>query len=280
MPNQYPIPPGTELESDEEVTKIQAELRQLAKQTVAQKKSVSAEHPYRPTVRPPVAILCICDDGESDGERIRLKGDKFVIGRTEGDFQISHDEQVSSRHLSITRQTVAGKLTWIITDLQSRNGLFIRVGKAPIGNLNEVLIGAGKYRLEAAGVAAAETAEFGEANVRVRTNTQAFDNNMAIGSEVLSEIVKGGVASRIVLSRSQYWIGRDQDCDICRPNDPFTAGKHAVLTRSPKGTWVIQNNRTFNGVWVRMPQVSVEQGKGCEFMIGEQRLRFNAGASQ
>jgi hypothetical protein len=28
-----------------------------------------------------------------------------------------------------------------------------------------------------------------------------------------------------------------------------------------------------NGVWLKMPQITLEVGKGCEFQIGEQRFR-------
>ena len=41
---------------------------------------------FRPTVRSPVAVLTVFDDGKLDGEVIRLRSPRFVIGRTEGDL--------------------------------------------------------------------------------------------------------------------------------------------------------------------------------------------------
>src|SRR5438105_9792675 len=51
---------------------------------------------FRPTLRPPICTLTILDDGKSEGEIVRVRGNRFVIGRTEGDFLLPHDEQVSS----------------------------------------------------------------------------------------------------------------------------------------------------------------------------------------
>ncbi len=80
-----------------------------------------------------------------------------------------------------------------------------------------------------------------------------------------------------MLTRDRYVIGRDANCDICRSNDPYVSGKHAVLPRSAKGTWMIQHNGTINGLWLRLPQIVLEPDKKCEFQIGEQRFRLRFG---
>src|SRR5580692_11842393 len=41
--------------------------------------------PYRPSLRPPMAVLTAFDDGKHEGEQFRLREGRFVIGRTEGD---------------------------------------------------------------------------------------------------------------------------------------------------------------------------------------------------
>src|SRR5262249_21230225 len=45
----------------------------------------SAASPYRPTLRPPTMLLTVLDDGKGDGEVLRLRAERFVIGRSEGD---------------------------------------------------------------------------------------------------------------------------------------------------------------------------------------------------
>ncbi len=289
--SQEDYPPATQLETDEVLEQIRAKLKQnkapvksdrngntSSKEPNREKKEQKGqqEQPFRPTVRPPAATLIMCDDGESTGEVFRLRGDRFIIGRTEGDLQLPDDEQISSRHVALTRQVVSGQTRWVVTDLQSRNGLFVRVSKAPMTHMSEVLIGGGRYRLEIMQHAGAQTAAFEDAPARAPT-TLAFQNNDVLGSEMLTEILAGGSGTRIMLNRDQYWFGSDPECEICRRQDPFVSGKHASLVRSQRGTWMLQSNSTVNGIWLRMPQVVLEQGKKCEFQIGEQRFRLRYG---
>ncbi len=279
---ESPIPPGTELETNEEIERIREELKSRSNRRESPEQPADPNRtvqPYKPTVRPAAAILIVCDDGENTGEVIRLRTDPFIIGRTEGDFRVPNDDQVSSRHVALTRQTVSGQMRWVVTDLQSRNGLFVRVGKTPITHLTEFLVGSGRYRLEIMQQTGAENAAFSDVNQRTEPTTRAFANNMAIGGTMLSEILASGSWTRIELSGDQFWIGSSRDCDVCRTNDPFTSERHASLIRSPKGTWVLQNNNSLNGIWVRMPQIVLEPGKKCEFQIGEQRFRLRYGIS-
>src|SRR5271170_3053914 len=53
--------------------------------------------PFRPTVRPPVAVLTVFDDGKTDGEMIRIRDHRFIIGRAEGDLCIPLDGRMSAK---------------------------------------------------------------------------------------------------------------------------------------------------------------------------------------
>ena len=64
--------------------------------------------PFRPTARPPMAVLTVFDDGKTDGEIVRIRSPRFIIGRTHGDLMIPFDKRMSSRHLEITHQRVSG----------------------------------------------------------------------------------------------------------------------------------------------------------------------------
>src|SRR5438552_2427929 len=46
--------------------------------------------PFRPTLRPSMAMLTVLDDGEDTGEILRIRGNSFVIGRVEGNLMIPH----------------------------------------------------------------------------------------------------------------------------------------------------------------------------------------------
>ncbi|WP_417738827.1 FHA domain-containing protein [Rosistilla oblonga] len=269
-------PPPTQLESDEEVQRVQAELRRQAKGS-AKTTADNDEKMFRPTARPPVALLVVCDDGKDSGEAIRIRGDRFSIGRTEGDLQITHDEMISSRHLAVHRQSVAGQTRLCVTDLQSRNGLFVRVTKAPLMHDAEVLIGGGHYKMDIVREEVPETVAMAGVEDLLPASTKALEGQHLPGAVIFSEIVAGRAEARTMLDRQRYVIGRGEGCDIQRPRDPFTRMQHAVLTRSERGTWVIESGNTINGIWLRVPQIVLNVGKSCEFRIGEQRFRLKFG---
>jgi hypothetical protein len=109
---------GTMIETDEEVRQANSGLKgqaELGRLPAAP--SPAAERPhnngpsaslFRPTARPHVAMLTVCDDGKLDGEVIRIRDHQFVIGRTEGDLKIPIDGRISSRNVEITLQTLGG----------------------------------------------------------------------------------------------------------------------------------------------------------------------------
>src|SRR5262245_61240417 len=155
---------ATRLESDEEIRQaLLARARRAAgKQARAPEQPAAAEsdaRPERPSLRPPMALLCILDDGKAEGEWVRLRGDRCVIGRTEGDVRIPHDGQMSGRHAEISRQKGPKGYRWLLTDLQSSNGTFVRAGSTVLRSGNELLIGQGRYRFEAGGAPTAAAAE-------------------------------------------------------------------------------------------------------------------------
>jgi hypothetical protein len=42
--------------------------------------------------------------------------------------------------------------------------------------------------------------------------------------------------------------------------DPLGSARHARVYRDPKGKWMIQNNRSLNGLWMRITEASREKG--------------------
>ncbi len=231
--------------------------------------------PYQPTLRPPIALLTVCDDGNSDGETLRLRGDRFIIGRSEGDFLIPHDTLISARHLEITRHRVGGEYRWVLTDLQSTNGLFVRVSRIGLVDKAEFLVGKGRYRFEGPGGEGANTMDFlAAAGKRAATTPQGTDA-AALMYPALVELVGEKVLSRLPLTKPEYWIGSDRTCAICRMGDPFVEPRHVRLWGDAKSGWQAENNKTANGLWVKMAQITVTDG--CQFQIGEQRLRLKVG---
>jgi hypothetical protein len=91
----------------------------------------------------------------------------------------------------------------------------------------------------------------------------------------LVEIAPGGAGQRFTLSQTEYWIGRDPNaCSIVRPDDHLVNLRHARLYRDAKGLWRIENNKTVNGLWLRVDQIPLTGS--CQFRLGEQRFIFRA----
>jgi hypothetical protein len=232
---------------------------------------------YCPIVRPPMAVLTAFDDGKVDGEQFRLRGGRFVIGRTEGQLKLSHDNQVSSKHVEIFQKDVGGRPCWVIVDLKSTNGLYVRVARTVLVDKSEFFIGQGYYRLTYPTSGTSTTADYMPARSQ-RNATQAFGGEQPAGmpTPTLVELLRGAVHSQFALSRPEYWIGTDPECSVGRPNDPYCEPRHAKLFRDAQGMWHVENNMSVNGVWLRVPEIVVEGT--VQFQIGEQRFKLQVGA--
>jgi pSer/pThr/pTyr-binding forkhead associated (FHA) protein len=241
--------------------------RQVSAPPPPQPAPPSTTAPFRPTARPPVALLVVCDDGKKSGEVVRLRSDLFVIGRNEGDLQLPHDLGVSARHVEIRRGRAAdGRYVWTVVDLKTRNGLFVRSSRINLADGAEFLVGRGRYRFEAPGLDAV-VADNAPTDV-----TRPWEANLpTFKPAVLSEVKSGGVAARFPLTADDYWIGRDPTCAVCRADDPFVEPRHARLRRH-SGEWVVTHAKSVNGVWLMVPQITVSDA--CSFQIGEQRFRL------
>jgi pSer/pThr/pTyr-binding forkhead associated (FHA) protein len=273
----------TRLESDEEIRQaLDARRARLAgkrppakgqpgKEPVAVAELAEPDtQPERPQDRPPMALLCVLDDGKLDGEWIRLRGDRYLIGRTEGDVRIPHDAMMSGRHAEISRQRGPGGFRWLLTDLQSTNGTFVRVGSTILRHHNELRIGGNHYRFEAPASSAAAADEAGPAAQDQATRSYQGPSVRSLVPSLV-ELVGGSTGQRFALTLPEYWIGRDpKACPIARPDDLLLNPRHARLFRDAKAQWHIENNRSVNGLWLRIDQIPLDTA--CQFRLGEQRF--------
>ena len=169
--------------------------------------------PYRPMARPKVAMLTVCDDGRTDGEVIRIRGHRFVIGRTEGDLCIPVDGRISARHVEITLQTIGGAhYRWVVTDLQSTHGLFVRVSRARLAEQSEFLVGCGRYRFDAPQYAARPTTEHFASDPAFSQTHGWADATGNFRPPALTELLGDEIGNRAMLTKPEYWIGTDPDC--------------------------------------------------------------------
>jgi pSer/pThr/pTyr-binding forkhead associated (FHA) protein len=233
---------------------------------------------FKPSQRPPTALLHVFDDGADDGEIIRLRADRFVIGRADGDLVLPHDGQLSGRHAELVRQRdEEGGWVWVLTDLGSTNGTFVRAGSAVLKDGQEFLVGRTRYRFdsgegEPAAPARALAGAAGSQGSPSPKATIAWNSNAGpLLMPSVVELTPAGPGGRTPLTKAEYWIGSDRSaCAIVPADDPFVSPRHARLSKDAKGRWQVANNKSANGVWVRVEQM--ELAGSCQFQLGEQRF--------
>lgn len=280
--NQPPIErSGTFIETDEDIRQAFSGQKDLqpgppsknAAVPVPPASTARSAVPYRPTVRPPMAILVVFDDGRTDGEIIRIRDHRFIIGRSEGDLVIPFDGRISARHLEITHQMVGGLHRWVVTDLQSTHGMYLRVHKTKLDDKAEFLVGNGRYRFDAPVVDAGPTVDH-DPNQASFDSTRGWNEGATgVRPPAVTELIGSDIGNRMLLVKAEYWIGSDPSCALCRPDDPFCEPRHVRLYRGgPRGGWNAEHNNTVNGLWLKRPQITVEAK--ARFQIGEQRFEL------
>jgi pSer/pThr/pTyr-binding forkhead associated (FHA) protein len=205
---------------------------------------------------------------------IRIREPKYTIGRSEGDLRFPLDGRMSSKHVEITHQVVGGVSRWVVTDLQSTHGMFVRVSKTALADGAEILVGNGRYRFESGNLESGATLDYiAGAN---SGQTQGWDGTQSpVRPPALTELLGREIGNRILLIKGEYWIGSDLTCAIARPDDPFCEPRHVRLVRGSKGGWGAEHNKTQNGLWLRMTQITVDAM--IQFQVGEQRFRIRVG---
>jgi hypothetical protein len=289
LPGRQPprLPPaersGTLIETDEEVRDaLLSSLKAQPQFPPAAAGPMGAPKPsqepaaalFRPTVRSPIAVLTVYDDGKLDGEVIRIRSPRFVIGRTEGDLKIPIDGRMSSRHVEITLQAAGGVSRWVVTDLQSTHGMFVRVSRTVLADRAEFLVGNGRYRFDSSqSQADTEATVPYEADPKFSGETQGWaDGASPFRPPAVTELVGYEIGNRMLLVKPEYWIGADATCQVCRSDDPFCEPRHVRLFRAQSGSWYAEHNKTQNGLWLRMSQIVVDSI--VRFQTGEQRFQL------
>src|SRR4051794_18598602 len=262
---------GTRLESVEEIRQALKQKKGPAP-TVRETPAEAEVMPYRPVRRPPMALLGILDDGKEEGEWVRLRGDRVLIGRVEGDVVIPHDTMMSGRHAELVRRNDGGRFRWHLTDLGSTNGTFVRVGNAVLRHNQEILLGSRCYRFDAAPQGADRLADTTDQEAGPAPGTRGWQGVSAADLiPSLVELTPKGEGQRFPLTRPENFVGRNPTtCAVVLTNDPFVSPQHPPVYQDAKGRWHVENARSLNGLWLRVEQAPLDTA--CQFQLGEQRF--------
>lgn len=224
-------------------------------------------HEYRPTLRPPVPVLTVLDDGSRDyGEEFRIRTDSFSIGRTAGTLKLPNDPSVSGTHAEIRRVPWKGGYQWHLHDVGSVNGTFVRSARSVLHETTVMIIGSRRFRLRNPLKPAARQVS--------TTDTNLLDN-VSIPETVWPVLIEASGkpgAVQLPLRGESVTIGRVGGGAEIELDDPLVANRHATLKRQRDGSWLMEADFTRNGVWVSV--TSIELRSNCFFRLGEQRFRF------
>ena len=227
------------------------------------------EELYRPRLRPGVPRLVMLDDGEqAAGEVYRLREATTVIGRSEGQVRLPHDALVSARHAEIVRGGTARPYTWLLRDLGSSNGTFVRCGRAILRPDRLVLLGGRRLRFRPAEAAGAWA---GAAEPAGTTLVDAAAVRASVWP-MLVETTQAAGGMELALSEAELVLGRAGCGNTLEIADPQLAPHHGRIFRDPGGQWIIEAMPSLNGIWIQVG--AVELTGVCRFQVGEQRFVF------
>ena len=228
--------------------------------------------PFRPTQRPPMARLLLYDDGSIEGESFRIRMDKTTIGSKSADIVIPHDTMISDKHLSIERELRDKVFRWVIRDLESGTGFWVRVRRIELREGSEFLAGNGRYRFhEGKTLGSRQRAE-----LIARFEQGSFPGDQTMQINGFPSVVRIGPSGEVLdgslaLIDTEHWIGRGKSSALAFLNDCFLAERHVCISKTD-GKWMAFTEGAPNGIWVRMDQIVVSNS--CTFQIGEKRCRF------
>jgi pSer/pThr/pTyr-binding forkhead associated (FHA) protein len=225
-----------------------------------------AEEAFRPRLRPSVPRVTILDDGEvTQGETVRVRDAITLIGRSEGSLRVPHDPLISSRHAELVREGAKAPYRWMLRDLGSSNGTFVRCGKTVLGPDRLILLGSHRLRFQPP--AADPKLTEGE----LRTVPVDLRTMLSAGCPTLVETT-GSRHLTISLTKPLLTVGRPGCGNDIELGDPLIAPRHAEIVLDRSGDWRIEAKPSRNGVWVQI--ASIRLTKECWFQCGEQRFRF------
>jgi len=209
-----------------------------------------------------VRLVAIQRDG-ADGEVHEVSAEKVALGRREGQVVFDKDPYLADRHAVIERRGSR----WVLVDLGSRNGTFVRT-KGPVNLRRQEVLLAGKQvlALELLPSDQPETQPAEEQGVLV------FGTPVATAWGRLRQLTMSGVARDVYhLTRPEIALGRE-DGDILFPEDEFMSRCHVVLQQRDGAATVVDQGSS-NGTYLRIRGEHEIVG-GDHIRLGDQLLRF------
>jgi len=201
----------------------------------------------------------------SEGEAYPLDPGTTQLGREHGAIRFPNDAFVSPTH---ARLTVRADGTLHVVDLDSRNGVFVRLGSVEAVYPGDMFL-LGHHLLRLDNAPSVSDPGAGADGVR------GFGTPLEPAWGRLTLLAVGGVASdHYDLRGGQIVFGRESG-DVLFPRDPYLSRQHARLRmelRSGNMSVMIEDLDSANGTYLRMRGEAVLR-RGDMFRVGDQILR-------
>jgi len=213
--------------------------------------------PFLPPHRPRTPLLYVMDDNQETAEVIRLRAMQTVIGRSRGDILIENDAHVSDRHAEIRRELKEGTFTWVLNDLRSTNGTYVKVLKQNLAEGDCLLLGQRYFRFS-----------------RVESNESERRSDRLPSCALVQFAVAAGEKRQIhLLNQSKpNLIGNGQAGPKATWKDEFLDQEHARIACDQNDQWCIEDLGSLNGTWIKTQSLPLLDG--ISFQLGGQRFTF------
>lgn len=234
---------------------------------------VTAEEsiPLAPIHRPSYPRLTIFDDRRDFGEILRIRKSSITIGRSKGDFTFPAEGFMSASHARISYQELSPKRwDWVLDDLTSRHGVFVRIQDTIMQPGMEFLIGGTKLRVQG------DIVEFGIGGDE-RWYRVPYIGEQTPVSPWKIEVLPYLFAQKEIsfnLHKKLHAIGRQGDGGESLFVDPFVEPVHLNVVRTTSKQWKIIDRQSLNGLWLRVARVILSSS--TQFLIGEQRFSWES----
>lgn len=225
-----------------------------------------------PLSRPPLPLLtALDDDSDSVGETWRVREETHVIGRTTGHTVIAHDPAISERHARIVRSWRDGRYVWKLDDLDSTNGVYLRVPRLVLRPGRTLLIGSRRYTYEGPESVGREAEAYRRQQPPIRGTVAISERSPLDGTMRVPKLVAIDGAGRTEFELPDVGgsLGRSGSCDVTF-DDPFLAGIHARIIRDSRDRLLLVAANGRNALWQQVR--TTELGRTAEFLVGEQRF--------
>jgi pSer/pThr/pTyr-binding forkhead associated (FHA) protein len=221
--------------------------------------------PHRDTrVEPPPSVgsLVTLNRDGSDGEMVRIVGDAFDIGRTEGSLRFADDPYLATRHARLVVQN--GKI--ILRPIDTLNGVYLRISSSDLQPGDMFLVGKEVLRYEPLPAEERDPPALVEHGVRI------FGSAPREAWGRLRQLTTAGTTRDVWhLVRPELVLGREEG-DVTFPDDEFMSRRHAAVRRQGAKA-KIEDLNSSNGTFVRVRN-DRELKSGDILRLGDQLLRL------